>query len=75
MRTGGARTEKMKGTGRIRVKMRLKVVPHEGGNLTFDDIVGLGGINSWYCIPEMDNSIEVKMPGGSCTAEVVLELC
>ena len=55
--------------------MRLKVVPQKTRKLAFDDIVRLGGINSWYCITEMDNSIKIKMPGGSCMAKIVLKLC
>ena len=58
----------MKRAGRIRVKMRLKVAPQEGRTWAFDDIIRLGGINSCYRIPQMDNSIKVKMPSGSCMA-------
>ena len=74
MRACMIKTVKMR-TVRIRVRMRLKVVPQKGRKLAFDGIVRLWGINSWFCILEMDNSIEVKMSGGSCMAEVVRKLC
>ena len=47
----------------VRVKVRFKVVPQEVCYLSFDGRVGLGDVNWWEGIPEINNSVEIKVLG------------
>ena len=50
-------------TWAIRVKVCCKVVPQEVCYLPFDRSVGLGGVNWWKGIPEINNPVKIKVLG------------
>ena len=50
-------------TWAIRVKVCCKVVPQEVCYLPFDRSVGLGGVNWWKGIPEINNPVKIKVHG------------
>ena len=68
---GGAWTFKMKAAWRVWIKVGDEMIPQKTNSLMLDCSVGLGDINGRKIIPEVYNSVEVKVSNGGKVAEVM----